>query len=178
MPKYEFEGQGGEGGGFEPVPKGDYAVKIDSVEPGVSKGSGNEQFIVKAHITEGPLEGKEVTIFYSRNPKSLWKWRQLLDATGVDYEARETGEEKDGKPIEVLSFDTDDLEGVEVRYTVSHRSYEGKTYEDWNDERGVNDDDEDDAEAESEEQAEEQAEEKAPAQAAKKTGGRRRRVRA
>lgn len=135
MPKYEFEGAGGEGG-FEPLPKGDYTIRIDSVEPGVSKGSGGEQFIVKGQVVEGPEDGKQVTIFYSRSPKSLWKWRALLDATGVDYEATDTGKQtEDGKPIEVLSFDTDDLEGAEVTYTVGHRTHEGKTYENWDNER-------------------------------------------
>ena len=134
-PKYEYEGVGGDGG-FEPVPKGDYTIKIDSVEAGISKSSQKEQFIVKAHVIEGPMDGKEVTIFYSRVPKSLWKWRQLLDASGIDYECEELeGETPEGKPLVLLSFDTDDLEGVEITCTVSHRTHEGKIYEDWEKER-------------------------------------------
>lgn len=136
MPKIVMTGKQNTGGEWKPLPSGDYDVQIDKVESGTSKSSGAPQLILTGHVTDGPQATKSVTIFYSQKENSIWKIQSLLDAAEVNYEAAEL-EDKDEKgnhKIE-LEFDTDDLVGCTVRYTVSTRDYQGKQQNDFNKER-------------------------------------------
>lgn len=136
MPKIVMTGKQSTGGEWKPLPSGDYDVQFDKVESGTSKNSGAPQLIVTGHVTDGPQASKTVTIFYSQKPNSIWKIQALCDAAEIEYEVAEL-EDKDekGNHLIEIEFDTDDLIGCTVRYTVSTRDFQGKQQNDFNKER-------------------------------------------
>ncbi len=120
MPKVKVRGKQMEG--WKPLPNGTYTIMIDDIKQGLSRAQ-NENLQVGGHVEDGPHDGKKVTIFYMLLPQNLWKLRNLLDATGVDYEAEELDEidSDTGKPLLEVLFDTDDLLGCCFVADVSQR---------------------------------------------------------
>lgn len=134
MPRREMTGVVTEGGGWEPLPAGDYTIQFDKVDYNVSK-NGNEQMLLKGHVVGGAHDGKNTTIFYALAPKSLWKVKALLEAANIDYDVTELEPTQDGAPQETVGFDDEDLLGAEVLYTVSQREYNGKMQNNFEKER-------------------------------------------
>lgn len=121
------------GSGFTAFPEGTYDMRITSTEETVSK-AGKPQLKVSLEVLDGDPEriGQTATIWYSLSPQAAWKLNMLAEATGVD--STETGERtKDDKPV--LEFDTDDLDGLYVRYTCTQEVYDKKIVNRWEEER-------------------------------------------
>ncbi len=107
-------------GGWTPVPDGTYRWRIEEVKAGQAS-SGTPSIGIVCEVTRGPAAGKKSTFWFYLTPKSGWRTRQLLDATGCPYQAVEKTE--DG---EVLDFDTDDLLNREFDAQIKIDEYESK----------------------------------------------------
>jgi len=68
------------GGGKVRVPEGDYKAKIKAVSFQTSQ-SGNPMFVWIIVGTAGKLKGKELKEYTTLTKKSLWKLRDLMEAT-------------------------------------------------------------------------------------------------
>lgn len=81
----ETESRGGKKrtGGRAHYPEGDYAVKITRAEVGKSPEKGTPQVSVTFQFTDGKLKGKEITDQFYLTEKSLWRFRNLLEAAGI-----------------------------------------------------------------------------------------------
>lgn len=136
MPRIAFEA--GESKGWSPLPKGAYDIRIDSVEETLSKQKETPSLMVKGHVEGGQYDQKEVTIFYPIVPGAGFRIKNLLDASGVDYQTFETDKtDKDGKPLTGYDFESDDLIECVIRYDVSVRTYNDKPQNDFQNERSV-----------------------------------------
>lgn len=71
------------GGGFEPVPAGDYLVEIEKVEEKTSK-AGNAMLNFTFNIVDGEYEGRKIFDLYVLTEKALWKLQDLFSALGRD----------------------------------------------------------------------------------------------
>lgn len=147
---------------FRP-PRGTYQLEI----AGVDQGEGNS-LAWDFKITAGKFKGKEFRDYTNLEPQSLWRLRQLVEATGSD--------------IEDAELDLDYFEGLigeGLIGEVSYREYEGKeklsvSYvlsgdDDGEDERPAkkkrsrDDDDEEEKPAKKRKKADEDEEEEKPA---------------
>ena len=136
MPRIAFEA--GESKGWSPLPKGAYDIRIDSIEETLSKQKETPSLMVKGHVEGGQYDQKEVTIFYPIVPGAGFRIKNLLDASGVDYQTFETDKtDKDGKPLTGYDFESDDLIECVIRYDVSVRTYNDKPQNDFQNERSV-----------------------------------------
>lgn len=122
----------GDGGNtYQPLPQGTYDFRINEVVQGTSR-NGNQQLQLKMEIIDGPYTGKKVSNWYSLLPQSTWKLDALLEALGIERE--DTGQvDANGKPIRV--FDDEWLIGRCIQYDVKQREYNGKTNNDFQNER-------------------------------------------
>lgn len=101
------------GGGFH-IPEGEYSMKVESVELGVSSND-NEQIEWQFKGTEGKAKGK---IFYFYTPlleQALWKLRQTLEGLGVEV------------PDSAMDIELDELVDLECTGIVEDDEYQGKT---------------------------------------------------
>ena len=139
MPKITMTGTQSVGGDWVPLPAADYNLQIDAAESGTSKGSGAPQLRVNTHVVDGPFAEKKAMLFYSLKPNSIWKVKALLVATGIEFISEELDEvdPETNKPLETITFDSDDLIGCSFRVTVSQRDYQGKMQNDFNKERAL-----------------------------------------
>lgn len=135
MPRLKFRGSESEG--WQPLPAATYNFQIDSVEETTSRNN-NPQVKVAAHVMDGPHGTKKVTIWYALTEKSGWKFKQLLDACGVEYTEEETGEVTDtGKPVFDMDVELDDLAGCAFQADVTTEEYNGKDQNRFNNERPI-----------------------------------------
>lgn len=111
----------GEGGGWEPLPEGDFNFTIEDKEERTSS-NGNPQLMLKMRVLDGPLADKVATNFLTITAKAAFRTKQLLEAAGVKYDVE--GKDADGN--ELISFESDDLLNKNVTYKVKQREYEGK----------------------------------------------------
>lgn len=116
-----------EGGGWEPLPEGDYAFVIESVEQKTSN-NGNPQLMLKMRVLEGPHADKTCTNFLTITAKSAFRTKQVLEAAAV--ETTPLGKDADGN--ELFDFESDDLMGKTLIFKVGQREYEGKLNNDFN----------------------------------------------
>lgn len=107
-------------GGWTPIPDGTYNFRIEEVKQGQAS-SGTASFGCVCEVASGPATGKRSTFWFYLTPKSGWRTRELLDATGTPYVADEKTENGD-----VLDFDTDDLIGRTFDAMIKIEEYEGK----------------------------------------------------
>jgi len=121
----------GEGGSFQPLPEGTYDFRINETILGNSR-AGNPQLQLKMEVLDGPHTSKKVSCWYSLLPQSGWKIDALLEALKIERE--DTGQVDDkGNPI--LAFDDEWLLDRCVTFDVSQREYNGKTNNDFQNER-------------------------------------------
>jgi hypothetical protein len=98
-----------EGGDFEPLPEGDYILKIADAKEGKKEG-GNHPYLMLTFECEN-VKIWEVLTYH---PNSIWKIRQLLEAIS-------------GEPIEgAISMDEKDLIGAELKATLGVKNREDK----------------------------------------------------
>ena len=136
-PVIEFKAK--ESKGWQPLPDATYVLQITAVDPTKVSKKNNPQMMVEAQVAEGDHTGKKVTLWYPLDGNAAWRLRNLLEATGVDYEDTELDETDDeGKPIHGYSFDSDDLSGTTFLADCTQRTYEGKINNDFANERSVN----------------------------------------
>jgi hypothetical protein len=101
------------GGGFH-IPEGEYGMKVDSVNKGVSSNDNDQlEWIFKG--TEGKAKGKTFYFYTPLIEQALWKLRQTLEALGVEV------------PDSAMDIDLDELEGLECTGEVIDDEYKGKT---------------------------------------------------
>lgn len=77
--------------GFEPLPAGDYQLKIVECELKTSEKSGNDYLAWKFEVAEGDLLGRAIWDNTSLLPQALWKLKGLLVAAGVPFDEGEDG---------------------------------------------------------------------------------------
>jgi hypothetical protein len=136
MPVVEFKAS--EGKGWSPLPEGTYTLQISSCDPTKVSSNQNPQMMVEAVVVGGDHDGKKCTLWYPLMPKAAWRTRNLLEATGTDFEESESSEVgEDGKPLLSYSFDSDDLIGASFVCDVDQREYKGKVNNDFQNERPV-----------------------------------------
>jgi len=130
----------GESEGFTVLPKGSYEQEIVNFKEGAAK-TGTKQYIIKCKVVGGPYDEKAITHFFAITDKAAWRFRELLDAALVDYEAVDAGRKtEEGKPIFDLSFDTDDLIGRRFIADASEETdTNGKARNNWNNYRATAD---------------------------------------
>lgn len=123
----------GESDGFTLLPKGTYEQEIANFKEGNAK-TGTKQYIIKCKVVGGPYDEKAITHFFAITDKAAWRFRELLDAACVDYEAIDSGRKtEEGKPIFDLSFDTDDLIGRRFLADATEETdNNGKPRNNWN----------------------------------------------
>ena len=130
MAKIAFNSTAGNqgGGGWEPLPAGDYLFEIDEVEQTMSSNE-KPQLKISMHVVDGEHAGAKSTLWLSLVPQAAFRVENLLNAVlqPGQYEAVETGEVKKYKgeeqPIYTFEFDTDDMLGQQVIYEVGQREY-------------------------------------------------------
>lgn len=127
---YTKGSDGGGGGGWQPLPEGQYDLRINSAEQKTSS-KGNQQIQLVCEVMDGEYAGKRATVWYSLLPSSTWKLDRLIDALGIQ---RQPTGEFDSAGKEILAFDPDHLIGRTVRYNVKQREYQGKVNNDFADE--------------------------------------------
>lgn len=136
MPRIAFEA--GESKGWSPLPKGTYDIRIDSIEETLSKQKETPSLRVSGHVEGGQYDQKEVTIFYPIVPTAGWRMKNLLDASGIDYNGvASANTDKDGKPLMTYNFESDDLIECLIRFDVSVRMYNEKPQNDFQNERSL-----------------------------------------
>jgi len=96
--------------GFEPLPAGNYPVRISKVEQ--RHGKEAPYLAWEFTITEGEYQGRKLFTNTSLAPQSLWNLKRLLVAAGFEWE-------DDG-------FDTEDTLGCELEVAVSQETYENR----------------------------------------------------
>lgn len=94
---------------FRP-PRGTYSLEI----AGVEQGEGNS-LAWDFKVTAGKFKGKEFRDYTNLEPQSLWRLRQLVEATGESVEDAE---------LDLEYFEA--LVGKELAAEVNYREYEGK----------------------------------------------------
>lgn len=109
---------------WTPLPDGSYDLQIDEIEERTSSNN-NPQLMVKCHVASGQYDTKKATIFYTLTPKATWRFKKLCDAVGVQCD-----EGADG-----LEVETDSLLGCYFVADVKSREYDGKTNNDFSNER-------------------------------------------
>jgi hypothetical protein len=81
-------------------------------------------------------------LWYPLEGNAAWRTRNLLEATGADFEEIDSGEvaiDDDGKERKLYgySFDSDDLPGATFVVDCTQRTYEGKIGNDFANDRAV-----------------------------------------
>lgn len=115
MAQIDFPSDGQDVSSWQPLPEGQYDVKLLSYETTVSS-KGNQQIKVVGEVADGESSGKRCTIWYSLLVQSTWKLKKLLTVLDIPYE----GTTK-------VSFEGDDLIDRVCRYNVRQDIYNGKT---------------------------------------------------
>lgn len=112
---------------WQPLPNGDYEFQFDEVTEGMTSHN-NPQLKIKMSVMTGPHAGKTCMHFVVITEKSGGFVKELVEATGVEYEQEETEEinEEDGKPFLNIAFDSDDLIGKTAMAKCRLTEYEGK----------------------------------------------------
>lgn len=112
---------------YDLLPTGTYDCVITAFDDDVSKSKQKPNFKLTGEVIGGQADGRHLMIWYDRGPKSLWKVRNLVDASGIDVEVDDTDEKDEkGKPIKSYSFDTGDLVGRYVRVDCEEHMYDEK----------------------------------------------------
>lgn len=97
------------------IPLGNYAARIDKVEPRKGEKTGNPYWNFEFTITEPEqLVGRKLWDVFMLDVQSLWKIRGLAKAIGIDLSGERT-------------LDSDEFLQQEVGIVVTHRQYEGQT---------------------------------------------------
>lgn len=116
MPRINLAGVGG----FEPLEEGQYeATYVGGKYTAKSKSSGQPSVSVTFQLSEDGLENRKLFKNYSLQPQSLWAFKQLLVALGMDEESLEEG---DFDVEEVLK----ELVGARVILDVTVGEYQGQ----------------------------------------------------
>lgn len=148
MARIAFDSTSGNtgGGGWQPLPAGDYTVQFDAVEQTVSK-QNNPQLQLSGHVVDGPHDGHKLKIWMSLVPQAAFRLEMLLAAAlpADSYEQLDTGEvsvrkvggQEVEEPIYSYSFDTDDLVGAQVIYAVTEGEYNGRKKNEFDSPRAV-----------------------------------------
>lgn len=148
MARIAFDSTAGNtgGGGWQPLPAGDYTVQFDAVEQTVSKNN-NAQLQLSGHVVDGPHDGHKLKIWMSLVPQAAFRLEMLLAAAlpAESYEQIDTGEvsvrkvkgQEIEEPIYSYSFDTDDLVGAQVVYAVTEGEYNGNKKNEFDSPRAV-----------------------------------------
>lgn len=74
------------GGGFEPIPAGDYTLEIEEVKEQVSKAGNQMLNITFSVIDEGEYKGRKIFEHYVLTEKALWRLKELFIALGKDVD--------------------------------------------------------------------------------------------
>jgi len=103
----------GEKSSFEMLPTGIVRVAVVKYDIGNSK-NGDEMHTVRFQISE-PESAKGRILFgnYVQLPQSMWSWEQLLNACGVETPAKD-----DMAAREAFEFDTDEVNGSELKLRI------------------------------------------------------------
>lgn len=122
MPRVQMTGKQSEG--WQPLPKGTHIFQIDAMTEGASKGTQNPQYKMEMHVVGGDHDGKKATDFMPMSEKAIWRWVDLLDATGIGEitELQEIDAET-GKPKIAVDVDTDELVGAMFKADVTVEEY-------------------------------------------------------
>lgn len=122
MPRVQMQGKQSEG--WQPLPKGTYIFQIDAMTESTSKNTQNAQFKMEMHVAGGDHDGKKATDFLPMSDKAIWRWVDLLDATGIGEitELQEIDPES-GKPKIAIDVDTDELVGAMFKADVTLEEY-------------------------------------------------------
>lgn len=108
------------GSGFKLPPVGTYDFEIAEVKEDKVDDEGNPRLFLQLKIADGDQQGSDVRMYHTLSQERGWLMREVLQATGVDYEEEDGGE---GEPYSI-GFDTDDLIGRFFRAELTH--YENK----------------------------------------------------
>jgi len=128
MAKIVVKGNQGGGGGWSPLPNGPCDFQIDSTEQTTSGGGTPQLKIGMQVIGNHPNVGKAANDFVAMSPKALWRLKDLLIATDTPFECVEIEDEQDdnGKPLEEIAFDDEDLIGKSFTCDVTTETYNDK----------------------------------------------------
>jgi len=105
--------------GFDPIGPGIYQAEVDQVEPRLSKASGKPTVNWRYRITEGEHTGRLLFHNTSLQEHAKFSFRATLEALGFDPDVLDNEEG--------VSFDTDDLVGLQCTLVVVEGEYQGKT---------------------------------------------------
>jgi len=97
----------------ELIPEGRYPARIDKIEERPSKKGEVPSWNITFAITSDEAQGRKAFNTFGMAPNALWKFRELLEAIGVEA----SGE---------ADLDSDDYLGQEVGIIITHEEYEGK----------------------------------------------------
>ena len=127
MGRITFKAREGEGGNWEPLPKGKYQFQIDKTEYRPAKSEDKFPSLRVMGVVDGGVhDGKKYSDFFSMHPKAGWNIERLLLACDVDYEKSAAGKDEEDKDVYDFAFDDDDLIGARYEAEVGIREYEGK----------------------------------------------------
>jgi hypothetical protein len=99
--------------GFDPLPEGDYIVKVTNVTEKVSQ-SGNDLLNMEYTVVAGDDDGRRVFDNFVLTEKSLWRFKQFLTTVGIKAVGKESIDTNDiiGKVL-MISVGIDEYNGVE-----------------------------------------------------------------
>lgn len=122
MPRVQMTGKQSEG--WQPLPKGTFIFQIDAMDEGASKNTQNPQYKMSIHVVGGDHDGKKATDFLPLSDKAIWRWVDLIDATGIGevIELQEIDPES-GKPKITIDVDTDEFIGALFKADVTIDEY-------------------------------------------------------
>ena len=103
------------------LPENDYMARLASLTHDPDMGDAGK-VVFEYEVTQGPKKGKKVKQYCDLSEGSLWKLRNQLEDHG--YETEQKSMDLDLDEIK------DQIGDEEFGIVVSHRQYEGKTYQD------------------------------------------------
>jgi hypothetical protein len=112
-------------------PEGTYKMRIESIEPTVSKNSGEAQLVFKCKIVSGDLDGKSQTYYRPLKAKGLgFIARDLANSQVFDVDSEEAANMPDDAS-EVARLLDSKMTGKVFMYDLTHREYQGKKQANW-----------------------------------------------
>jgi len=104
------------GGGFAPIPDGNYLVKIESIHSGRQTRAGDEMWGLELVVTDGDYQGRKIFDNLVFSQKALWRVKMTCSRFGVPL----TGE------VEIADI-IPRLQGRKAWADVFSEEYNGKT---------------------------------------------------
>jgi len=102
---------------LEPIPAGQYAVRVDVLDVRASKGGASTQVLhLEYLVLEGEFVNRRVFDNVGLSKDAAWRLKQLLKAAKVGYSV------VGGR----TEFDTDDLQGALLGINVTQKVYEDR----------------------------------------------------